>query len=99
IEKQYAERRLLEINQAAEQERLKIYRDLHDDVGSRLLTIIHADQHNRLGDTARAALESLRQAVSRANTPDQHIEKFMDEVHEETELRLVGSGHEVSWEQ
>lgn len=99
IEQQYAEQRVFELNQATTQERLKIYRDLHDDVGSRLLTIIHADSDSKLGDTARAALESLRQAVSRANTPDQHIETFFNEAREETELRLMGSGHEVVWKQ
>lgn len=99
IAKQYAEHRLLELNQAAERERLKIYRDLHDDVGSRLLTIIHSDPNNKLVDTARAALESLRQAVSRANTPDQRLVNFLIEVREETELRLIGSGHQVIWQQ
>ncbi len=99
IEQQYAEQRMFELNQAAVQERLKIYRDLHDDVGSRLLTIIHSDNNGKLGDTARAALESLRQAVSRANTSAQPIKTFLNEAREETELRLIGSGHEVIWNQ
>jgi len=99
IERSFAERRALEIRQAAEQERLKIYRDLHDDVGSRLLSIVHADRDSKLGQMARAALESLRQAVSRANTPDQSLTGFLSDIQEETELRLRGSGHEVSWQQ
>ncbi|MDP1931084.1 MAG: hypothetical protein Q8L60_06490 [Gammaproteobacteria bacterium] len=99
IEKNFAERRLLEINQAAEQERTKIYRDLHDDVGSKLLSIIHADQSSKLGNMARSALESLRQAVSKANNPDQPLRTFLTDIREETELRLGGSGHEVIWRQ
>ncbi len=99
IERSFAERRALEIRQAAEQERLKIYRDLHDDVGSKLLSIVHADRDSKLGHMARAALESLRQAVSRANTPDQSLSGFLRDIREETELRLHGSGHEVHWQQ
>jgi signal transduction histidine kinase len=46
---------------------------------------------------ARSALESLRQAVSKANNPDQAIRPFLQDIREETELRLLGSGHEVRW--
>ena len=99
IEKSFAERRVLELRQAAEQERLNIYRELHDDVGSKLLSIVHADQNSKLSDMARSALESLRQAVSRANNPDQLLRAFLEDIREETELRLQGSGHEVHWQQ
>lgn len=99
IERSFEERRQLERKQAAETERLKIYRDLHDDVGSRLLSIIHADPESRPGQMARSALESLRQAVSKANTPDQTLTEFLADIREETQLRLEGSGHEVEWNQ
>ncbi len=99
IEKSFAERRMLELNQAAEQERLNIYRELHDDVGSKLLSIVHADRNSNLGEMARSALESLRQAVSKANNPDQALLTFLQDIREEMELRLQGSGHNITWMQ
>jgi len=99
IEKSYAEKRELELVQAAEKERLSIYRDLHDDVGSKLLSIVHAGRDNKLGELARTALESLRNAVSRANSPEQSLQNFLEQLEEETRLRLEGSGHQLQWAQ
>jgi len=78
---------------------VKIYRDLHDDLGSKLLSIVHAGRETRLGSLASAALESLRDSVSRANYPDQLLADFLADLREETELRLQGSGHHVIWKQ
>jgi len=99
IEKSYAEKRELELVQAAEKERLSIYRDLHDDVGSKLLSIVHAGRDNKLGELARTALESLRNAVSRANSPEQSLEQFLQQLEEETRLRLEGPRHQLLWTQ
>jgi signal transduction histidine kinase len=99
IEQSYAERRQLELQQAAEQERQTIYRDLHDDVGSKLLSIVHAGRDNKLGELARTALESLRSAVSRAKSEAQPLDCFLQDMNEETRLRLEGSGHRLDWSQ
>ena len=99
IEQSFEEKRQSELDQAAEAERVKIYRDLHDDLGSKLLSIVHAGRETRLGSLASAALESLRDSVSRANYPDQLLADFLADLREETELRLQGSGHHVIWKQ
>jgi signal transduction histidine kinase len=99
IERSYAEKRQLELQQATEQERQNIYRDLHDDVGSKLLSIIHAGRDNTLGELARTALESLRSAVSRANSVAQPLNCLLQDMQEETKLRLEGSGHRLNWNQ
>ena len=93
----YQEQRELEISKAAEQERLKIYRDLHDDVGSKLLSIVHAGRDHKLGELARTALVSLRDAVSRANSPEQPLSVFIQKLREESCLRLEGTGNTVTW--
>ena len=99
IEQSFAERRTLELQQAAQQERMQIYRDLHDDVGSKLLSIVHAGRDSRLGELASSALQSLRDAVSRANNPARPLDLFLAELREESELRLRGAGHNFHWEQ
>ena len=99
IEQSYAERRQLELQQAAEKERQTIYRDLHDDVGSKLLSIVHAGRDNTLGELARTALESLRNAVSRANSQAQSLGSLLEDIQEEASLRLEGSGHQLRWQQ
>ncbi|MCG8412765.1 MAG: hypothetical protein MI746_00985 [Pseudomonadales bacterium] len=97
IAKSLAEQHELQLKQAAARERIEIYRDLHDDVGSKLLSIVHAEDKQqdqpRHGDLARAALQSLRNAVSRANSPEQPVSTFISELVEEAQLRLEGSGH------
>lgn len=97
IKQGFEERRRLELSEAASAERIRIYRDLHDDVGSRLLSIIHAEPDNPIGNMARDTLESLRQTVSKANTPDQPLAELLADIQEESTLRLEGSGHQVSW--
>lgn len=99
IEQSFAEQRSLELSKAAEEERVKIYRDLHDDVGSKLLSIVHAGRDNKLGELARTALRSLREAVSRANSPKQSLGEFITALREESALRLEGTGHRVNWQQ
>jgi signal transduction histidine kinase len=72
---------------------------LHDDLGSKLLGIAHAGRDSRMGELASSALQSFREAVSRANFPDQPLAKFMRDLQEETRLRMEGSGHQVEWQQ
>lgn len=66
IEMNFNRKREIALQQAAEMERSRIYRELHDDLGSKLLSIAHGGRDSRLGDLAAATLQSLRESVSRA---------------------------------
>lgn len=99
IEKSFSDKRQFELEQAENNERVRIYRELHDDVGSKLLSIVHEDRDSRMGNLAQAALISLRNAVSKVNTPDQYLQVFLRELQEELDLRLTGSGHLFDWKQ
>jgi len=89
----------LEREQAAHLEREKIYRDLHDDLGARLLNLVFRAPNQPLADEARDMLNDLRDLVSRqAQCSDQLIDWLAD-IHAELEARLAGSKIQMSWYQ
>lgn len=57
------EDRLLAYNRGVEEERERIMRDLHDEVGGRLLSIVHSAAEPSLASLARDALGSLRDII------------------------------------
>ncbi|MDH5693666.1 MAG: histidine kinase dimerization/phosphoacceptor domain-containing protein, partial [Gammaproteobacteria bacterium] len=68
-------RSILELEQqkkvAASQERSRILRDLHDDVGSRLLTLSHITKVEHINSTAREAIQSLREIMNSLDSEQQ----------------------------
>ena len=52
--------------QALAEERERIYADLHDDLGAKLLQLIHTANDPRQADLARAVLQDLRDVVTRS---------------------------------
>lgn len=92
LELSYAENREMEIENAANEERGKIYRDLHDDVGSKLASILHKNPESDSGHLARSALESLRAAIFRANFKDPSIQRFFESMDEELAIRASSAG-------
>ena len=99
LEAAYARAHAAEMQKAADEERSRIYRDLHDDVGSKLLSIAHAGRDTRLGTLASSALESLREAVGRVNKPEMAFGDFLAGLREEMTLRLANLGIALSWSQ
>lgn len=99
LEESFQQNRMMEIHQGAAKEREKIYRDLHDDVGSKLVSIVHSSTESREVELARAALESLREAIYRANYQDQSLADFADDIQVEMRVRAENAGLDFSWQQ
>ena len=53
----------LKLEQVTERERKRIAADLHDDLGAKLLTIVHTSESDRISTLAREALEEMRLSV------------------------------------
>ncbi len=96
LEKSYEEKQRLEMDRAAAEERQKIYRDLHDDVGSKLLAITRQEE-NPAADLAGSALESIREAVYRSNYKDEPLLSFLANMREEVTMRTAAQGIACHW--
>ena len=57
--------RELEIAHAIDEERRRIYDDLHDDIGSRLLTLLHRVHEPAQQQMVREILQDLRAILAR----------------------------------
>lgn len=53
----------LKLEQVTQRERKRIAADLHDDLGAKLLTIVHTSESDRISTLAREALEEMRLSV------------------------------------
>ncbi len=83
---------------AAASERERIFNDLHDDLGARLLGMIHEAATPAEADRARAALQDLRDVVTRSRgTPGTLLDVLAD-IHGEVAQRLAAVGMELDWE-
>lgn len=84
--------------QAAAEERERIYADLHDDLGARLLQLVYAATDPQQADLARAALQDLRDVVTRSRGEPGSLEHVLDDIRREAAQRLAAAGIELAWE-
>lgn len=78
-------------------ERRRIARDMHDDVGARLLMLIHRAQSPELRELARAAMNDLRTAL---NVMDAHAIALVDALADwrgEASTRCEAAGVALVW--
>ncbi len=93
-----AERESLVHAQATLAERERIYGDLHDDLGARLLGMIHCAESPEQADRARAVLQDLRDVVTRSRGTPGSLSDTLAEIRCETSQRLAAAGLELVWE-
>jgi signal transduction histidine kinase len=98
LEETFSTQRDLERRQAAAEERDRIYQDLHDDVGARLLSLVYAAGEGKSADMAREALREIRSIVSSDRIDGGFVRDVAADWRVEIEGRCESAGFAVDWE-
>lgn len=79
------------------EERLRIARDLHDDVGARLMTSLHRTDSTAMRQDVREAMADIRLIVSNLAGTTRTLGEVMADLRHEAATRLTAAGIAVVW--
>jgi signal transduction histidine kinase len=97
IERNFGQLAELRVEQVTERERKRIAADLHDDLGAKLLTIIHTSDSERISTLAREALEEMRLSVRGLTGRPMRLIDALGDWRAEVVSRLGQAGIESNW--
>ena len=97
IERNFRQLSELRVEQVTERERKRIAADLHDDLGAKLLTIVHTSDDPRISALAREALEEMRLSVRGLTGKPVRLGDALGDWRAELMARLAQSGIEGEW--
>ncbi len=86
------------IDQAVRQERERIYRNLHDDIGAQLLNLVYKAADPQAADLARVALQNLREAIAKTVDKRLTVPELLGDMRNEMEGRLQPTGIHLQWQ-
>ncbi len=81
----------------ASEERRRIAHDMHDDVGARLLMLIHRAGSPELAELARAAMHDLRTALHVMDAQDMPLSEALADWRAEASARCEAARVELAW--
>ncbi|MBK7263354.1 MAG: sensor histidine kinase [Rubrivivax sp.] len=87
----------LKVEQVTARERKRIAADLHDDLGAKLLTIVHTSDSDRISTLAREALEEMRLSVRGLTGRAVRLADALGDWRAEVVSRLAQAGIEADW--
>ncbi|WP_298835567.1 ATP-binding protein [uncultured Piscinibacter sp.] len=97
IERSHAQLAEMRIEQVTAKERKRIAADLHDDLGAKLLTIVHTSESERISTLAREALEEMRLSVRGLTGKPVRLSDALADWRAETVMRLGQANIEIDW--
>jgi signal transduction histidine kinase len=80
-----------------EEERARIARDIHDNIGAQLLAALHGKDAASKDVKIRETLADLRDVINNASTHHLAIDEMLAELRIETADRLASAGVELEW--
>jgi two-component system, NarL family, sensor histidine kinase UhpB len=98
IERNFRQLAELRVEQVTERERKRIAGDLHDDLGAKLLTIVHTSDNERISTLAREALEEMRLSVRGLTGKPVRLADALGDWRAEVVSRLAQAGIEGEWQ-
>ena len=98
IERSFRQMAELRVEQVTERERKRIAADLHDDLGAKLLTIVHTSESERISTLAREALEEMRLSVRGLTGKPVRLADALGDWRAEIVSRLAQAGIQGSWD-
>lgn len=78
-------------------ERKRIAADLHDDLGAKLLTIVHTSRSDRIAALGREALDEMRLSVRGLTGRPMELSEALADWRTEAMTRLAPTGIELDW--
>lgn len=97
VERHHQQQADLRLEQVTERERKRIAGDLHDDLGAKLLTIVHTSDNERISTLAREALEEMRLSVRGLTGRPVQLLDAIGDWRAEVVSRLTQSNIEAEW--
>jgi signal transduction histidine kinase len=97
IERNFTQLAELRVEKVTERERKRIAADLHDDLGAKLLTIVHTSESERISTLAREALEEMRLSVRGLTGKPVKLIDALGDWRAEVVSRLTQAGIEADW--
>ncbi len=93
----YAHQSRLAHEDGVAQERARIARDTHDNIGAKLLSALHGPEPERKNAMIREALSDLRDIINASSGAPRTAEEALAELRRETAERLSAAGLELRW--